>query len=101
MLCDNYLCTVLLAIVRLLYCFFFFFVMIRRPPRSTRTDTLCPYTTLFRSRDRRGDVLAGQHGRGGDQREHQHEAGGGEGEHRVVELAVHGERPALGDRCCM
>src|SRR3546814_4381063 len=28
---------------------FFFFVMIRRPPRSTRTDTLFPYTTLFRS----------------------------------------------------
>src|SRR3546814_20976827 len=27
----------------------FFFVMIRRPPRSTRTDTLLPYTTLFRS----------------------------------------------------
>src|SRR3546814_4635103 len=26
--------------------------MIRRPPRSTRTDTLFPYTTLFRSRDR-------------------------------------------------
>src|SRR3546814_15405503 len=26
-----------------------FFLMIRRPPRSTRTDTLCPYTTLFRS----------------------------------------------------
>src|SRR3546814_17523672 len=26
--------------------------MIRRPPRSTRTDTLCPYTTLFRSRRR-------------------------------------------------
>src|SRR3546814_1243528 len=25
--------------------------MIRRPPRSTRTDTLLPYTTLFRSRD--------------------------------------------------
>src|SRR3546814_10703547 len=24
--------------------------MRRRPPRSTRTDTLCPYTTLFRSR---------------------------------------------------
>src|SRR3546814_18542196 len=23
--------------------------MLRRPPRSTRTDTLCPYTTLFRS----------------------------------------------------
>src|SRR3546814_19873285 len=28
---------------------FVFFLMIRRPPRSTRTDTLCPYTTLFRS----------------------------------------------------
>src|SRR3546814_16062289 len=27
--------------------------MIRRPPRSTRTDTLCPYTTLFRSKSRR------------------------------------------------
>src|SRR3546814_14057598 len=26
-----------------------FFLMIRRPPISTRTDTLCPYTTLFRS----------------------------------------------------
>src|SRR3546814_5432308 len=27
----------------------FFFLMSRRPPRSTRTDTLFPYTTLFRS----------------------------------------------------
>src|SRR3546814_18246169 len=31
---------------------FFFFLMIRRPPRSTRTDTLFPYTTLFRSHAR-------------------------------------------------
>src|SRR3546814_17359236 len=31
------------------YIFDFFFLMIRRPPRSTRTDTLFPYTTLFRS----------------------------------------------------
>src|SRR3546814_10462505 len=30
------------------------FLMIRRPPRSTRTDTRFPYTTLFRSRQRRG-----------------------------------------------
>src|SRR3546814_16123268 len=30
-------------------CCLFFFLMIRRPPRSTRTDTLFPYTTLFRS----------------------------------------------------
>src|SRR3546814_20515308 len=29
--------------------FSFFFLMILRPPRSTRTDTLFPYTTLFRS----------------------------------------------------
>src|SRR3546814_12059170 len=34
---------------------FFFFLMIRRPPRSTRTDTLFPYTTLFRSRDGAAD----------------------------------------------
>src|SRR3546814_11084149 len=34
---------------------FFFFLMIRRPPRSTRTDTLFPYTTLFRSRHAAGD----------------------------------------------
>src|SRR3546814_16437278 len=32
----------------------FFFLMIRRPPRSTRTDTLFPYTTLFRSIKRIG-----------------------------------------------
>src|SRR3546814_5002957 len=31
------------------FVFIFFFLMIRRPPRSTRTDTLFPYTTLFRS----------------------------------------------------
>src|SRR3546814_2091298 len=33
-----------------IFFFFFFFLIIRRPPRSTRTDTLFPYTTLFRSR---------------------------------------------------
>src|SRR3546814_6463475 len=36
----------------MLISFVFFFLMIRRPPRSTRTDTLFPYTTLFRSRFR-------------------------------------------------
>src|SRR3546814_17015038 len=36
------------------FCFLFFFYMIRRPPRSTRTDTLFPYTTLFRSVVRAG-----------------------------------------------
>src|SRR3546814_1000214 len=33
--------------------------MIRRPPRSTRTDTLFPYTTLFRSNYRKKVVLTG------------------------------------------
>src|SRR3546814_19022632 len=33
----------------------FFYLMIRRPPRSTRTDTLLPYTTLFRS-ERAGHI---------------------------------------------
>src|SRR3546814_5205956 len=41
--------------------FYFFFLMIRRPPRSTRTDTLFPYTTLFRSA-----VLAGRERRAKD-----------------------------------
>src|SRR3546814_16756378 len=34
-----------------MFFFYFFFLMIRQPPRSTRTDTLFPYTTLFRSAD--------------------------------------------------
>src|SRR3546814_15188429 len=43
----------------------FFFLMIRRPPRSTRTDTLFPYTTLFRSGLRLYDLsrdISGRHG---------------------------------------
>src|SRR3546814_8085687 len=41
--------------------------MIRRPPRSTRTDTLFPYTTLFRSRPRfeAGEIAAPDPARGG------------------------------------
>src|SRR3546814_5272224 len=36
--------------IKILYfSYHLFFLMIRRPPRSTRTDTLFPYTTLFRS----------------------------------------------------
>src|SRR3546814_20764185 len=46
----HFMCVLLLLYVLLHYLFlFFFFLMIRRPPRSTRTDTLFPYTTLFRS----------------------------------------------------
>src|SRR3546814_16865143 len=33
----------------MILCIYCFFLMVRRPPRSTRTDTLFPYTTLFRS----------------------------------------------------
>src|SRR3546814_2058531 len=40
---------VLIFVLLLYSSCFFFFLMIRRPPRSTRTDTLFPYTTLFRS----------------------------------------------------
>src|SRR3546814_3372930 len=55
----------------------FFFLMIRRPPRSTRTDTLFPYTTLFRS--------AGEAGAGSRQ---YHEPG-----QDPAGLAAAGERP--------
>src|SRR3546814_14720761 len=55
--------------IRFVSLIFFFFLMIRRPPRSTRTDTLFPYTTLFRSPlgtdgvgDEPGDELVGQLG---------------------------------------
>src|SRR3546814_14875021 len=47
----------------------FFFLMIRLPPRSTRTDTLFPYPTLFRSSVRSGPVEHGvptQSGKGPD-----------------------------------
>src|SRR3546814_6713225 len=48
-----------ISMLSLLSVFCFFFLMIRRPPRSTRTDTLFPYTTLFRSRHRVAvDLLA-------------------------------------------
>src|SRR3546814_5144621 len=43
-----------LCIVSIIFLYCLFFLMIRRPPRSTRTDTLFPYTTLFRSGRRQG-----------------------------------------------
>src|SRR3546814_14709764 len=45
---DNSILYIFLCLRYFLF-FFFFFLTIRRPPRSTRTDTLFPYTTLFRS----------------------------------------------------
>src|SRR3546814_20972824 len=84
----------------------FFVLMIRRPPRSTRTDTLFPYTTLFRSREGR------QHP---DRRPGGERAGAGRPRHRHgvpelralpahVGLPEHGlraaqpRRPEAGDR---
>src|SRR3546814_247304 len=70
--------------------------MIRRPPRSTRTDTLFPYTTLFRSRVRRqlgddsGDVEQGAPGQPGDEAELV--LAGDERELPERELAVAAER---------
>src|SRR3546814_2331062 len=55
-----------------------FILMIRHPPRSTRTDTLCPYTTLFRSRSRkwchrpRVTIAARPSGRSGETRPNGH-----------------------------
>src|SRR3546814_191366 len=40
------------------YVFIFFFLMIPRPPGSTRTDTLFPYTTLFRSTRNQPSIYA-------------------------------------------
>src|SRR3546814_18922548 len=53
--------------------------MIRRPPRSTRTDTLFPYTTLFRSGGHDGNGAVGQLGadlqeRGDEEADRQEEA---------------------------
>src|SRR3546814_1213791 len=71
--------------------------MIRRPPRSTRTDPLCPYTTLFRSASQVGNVVCRRHlvGRAGAHPEV------GRAGHVAVEQrgrsALHGQHWALVD----
>src|SRR3546814_19146614 len=76
----------------------FFFLMIRRPPRSTRTDTLFPYTTLFRSRAPAGNTgaLAGR------QRVQHHPADlPGQADGAAVQglrIRPHRHAPALGRR---
>src|SRR3546814_1494115 len=62
---------------------FFFFLMIRRPPRSTRTDTLFPYTTLFRSCRRRRLYRRGLRRRA---RRSARDRGGGRSEEHTSEL---------------
>src|SRR3546814_18798148 len=66
-----------------------FFLMIRLPPRSTRTDTLFPYTTLFRSDHAGGPAGAARRGaahRHGNRRQRAHRAGGGRSEEHTSEL---------------
>src|SRR3546814_8322947 len=65
--------------------------MTRRPPKSTRTDTLFPYTTLFRSNAQRSLQPAAlfieqQHRRGHDERQHDRR------DHQMVDPAAHGSR---------
>src|SRR3546814_2813805 len=62
----------------------FFFLMIRRPPRSTRTDTLFPYTTLFRSLHQTGEREAA----------HPHRI---DGEEKEAAVGVE-QRPAIGQQ---
>src|SRR3546814_13988434 len=66
--------------------------MVRRPPRSTRTDTLLPYTTLFRSLDRYAAAVVA----------HRHRSVGGEAQLDPACLAgdglVHGVVQDLGDQ---
>src|SRR3546814_14014065 len=69
--------------------FHLFFLMIRRPPRSTRTDTLFPYTTLFRSFEALEEAHA----------EQRHAAGLlADRRRQVVELELADAQGAQGDR---
>src|SRR3546814_15925715 len=67
---------------------YFFFLMIRRPPRSTRTDTLFPYTTLFRSGPDRVDRKLVSRNMGGEV---------GRGRHKIAPLYRHEGVAALND----
>src|SRR3546814_14293177 len=84
---------------------YFFFLMIRRPPRSTRTDTLFPYTTLFRSGLRRLDIeraLGDVHAARQDARPRlvDRAVGAGGGDAHLL-VAVGGLRPgATGGHAC-
>src|SRR3546814_14996545 len=68
---------------------FFCFLMIRRPPRSTRTDTRFPYTTLFRSQKPMPSMVAVRRGTSGGP-EHERAVVAAEAEgvvHRVAQAA--------------
>src|SRR3546814_9205852 len=65
--------------------------MIRRPPRSTRTDTLFPYTTLFRSDAEQPEHALAQRRQAGHGEEHAHHRG----EHDQRHHARLGQLPVL------
>src|SRR3546814_5080234 len=66
--------------------------MIRRPPRSTRTDTLFPYATLFRSPAEPGRARRGRAGDPGHRRRRLRRPGGGGGRGPSGDLAAPGDR---------
>src|SRR3546814_10687446 len=71
-----------------------FFLMIRRPPRSTRTDTLFPYTTLFRSQVRRRPPAGHRRAEGQDHHHGQRRLGDRQGCGREGRWQHHGSGPA-------
>src|SRR3546814_17488707 len=83
----------------------YFFLMIRRPPRSTRTDTLFSYTTLFRSLgdvqflERGADRCGGEHAAAlftqAQQRLEAHDLARA---HRNLGLVIGNDRPLFQDR---
>src|SRR3546814_2564036 len=69
--------------------------MIRRPPRSTRTDTLFPYTTLFRSKDQLRGTKDPTEEKGGELARHESRMDFGESDQRRAggaELGADGMR---------
>src|SRR3546814_4476487 len=75
----------------------FFFLMIRRPPISTRTDTLFPYTTLFRSFGNGAGLGRGACG----VRARRELAGAASGQHDLhlgYDRAAQGRAPCVGER---
>src|SRR3546814_13764070 len=77
--------------------------MIRRPPRSTRTDTLFPYTTLFRSWLREGPALAAEDrlrdGLAQSRRQDAESGGAALGPHRSDLLVHHATKGIAAELC--
>src|SRR3546814_12402575 len=92
---DTLRCAVYSAFIS---CWFVFFLMIRRPPRSTRTDTLFPYTTLFRSHCRYTALSSEDTLQMGCQRVQQFRQR--QRDHRKVHTAALGRKPDCNNAQC-